>query len=341
MSKRSVWKVTPKAGSFDRLYLMEEEERALAPGEVRVEVKAIGLNFADIFSIFGLYKATPKGEFIPGLEYSGIITEVGEAVPDHIRRGTRVMAVTRFGGYATSNISDYRYVTPIPENWTFEEGAAYLVQVLTAYYALVELGNLQQNQTVLIHSAAGGVGVWAHRVAKQYNAYTIGCVGSEDKLAVLKNEGFDKGFVRKKDFYNDLQEVLGERPLHLVMECIGGKVLKDSFKAMAKQGRMICYGSAYYAQPGKKPNIPALLLKFLTRPKIDPQLMIQENKAVMGFNLIFLYEQAHKVAEILEALGKMDLGKPYIGHEYHWNDLKGALTEFLSGKTTGKLVVKV
>ena len=93
-----------------------------------------------------------------------------------------VMGVTRFGGYTSHLNIDSRYVIPLPKQWNFEEGAAYLVQVLTAYYGLIELGNIKKNSTVLVHSAAGGVGIWANRIARQFDAYTIGCVGNVSKL---------------------------------------------------------------------------------------------------------------------------------------------------------------
>ena len=153
-----------KAGNLKNLRQVKEDLEDPAELELQVEVKAIGLNFADIFAIMGLYSATPKGPFIPGLEYSGIVIKVGSKV-DTFKPGDRVMGVSRFGAYTTHINSDYRYLSVIPGAWSYEEGAAYLVQVLTAYYALVVLGSLQKGQTVLIHSAAGGVGLWAQQIA--------------------------------------------------------------------------------------------------------------------------------------------------------------------------------
>jgi alcohol dehydrogenase len=177
MNNRRSWRMMPRAGSFKRLKLVKEEIPVLEKHEVQVQVKAIGLNFADIFAVLGLYGATPEGSFIPGLEYAGIVSKVGDEVKG-IEQGQQVMGVTRFGAYTTHLNIDQKYIIPLPEGWSFEEGAAYLVQVLTAYYALSELGGIKPGATVLIQSAAGGVGLWANRIAKQYEAYTIGCVGS-------------------------------------------------------------------------------------------------------------------------------------------------------------------
>lgn len=338
--QRKSWRMMPKAGSIANLKLVEETIDNPGENEVQIEVKAIGLNFADIFAMFGLYGATPKGSFIPGLEYSGFITKAGKNVKS-VKVGQAVMGVTRFGGYTTHLNIDARYVIPQPTAWTFDQGAAYLVQVLTAYYGLVNLANIKKGDTVLVHSAAGGVGIWANRIAKQFDAHTIGCVGSTSKLKFLEQEGYEQGFVRGKAFRSDLKKLLGDRPLNIVMECVGGEIFMGSYLAMAPEGRMIVYGSARYAQPGQKPNYLKLLWQFYKRPKIDPQKMIEQNKSVMGFNLIYLYENAELLHQILGQLNKMDLGMPHVGHKFKFEKLKEATKLFQAGKTIGKVVVTV
>ena len=338
--QRQSWRMVPKAGTIDNLKLTKEELTDPQPNEVQIEVKAIGFNFADIFAMFGLYGATPQGSFIPGLEFSGLITKVGADVKTH-QEGQAVMGVTKFGGYTTKlNIASI-YVIPLPDSWNFEEGAAYLVQALTAYYGLIELGNIKKGNTVLVHSAAGGVGIWANRIAKQFDAHTIGCVGSASKLEFLDKEGYDHGFVRGSNFRSDLKKALGGRELNIVMECIGGKIFMGSYIAMAPEGRMIVYGSARYAQPGDRPNYLKLLWQFYKRPRLDPQKMIEQNKSVMGFNLIYLYENTELLHEILGELNKMDLGKPYVGHVFGFDQLKEAIKLFQTGNTSGKVVVQV
>jgi len=234
--KREIYQL--KAGKIDNLKLLSDELPDPAPHEVTIEIKSIGLNFADIFAIWGLYSATPKGDFIPGLEYAGIVHKVGKNV-DNVKVGDRIMGITRFGAYASHLNIDSRYVMPIPTGWNFQEGAAYLVQVLTAYYGLHNLGNLQENNTVLIHSAAGGVGIWANRIAKLKNAFTIGSIGSSHKETFLKKEGYDEVIVRRDDFAQKLKTALGERELSVVMECIGGKIFEAGYEALAPMGRMV------------------------------------------------------------------------------------------------------
>jgi len=329
-----------KAGNLKNLTKKTATLAALQSQEVQVKVKAIGLNFADVFAIWGLYSATPKGEFIPGLEYAGEVVAIGKDV-DKLKVGDRVMGVTRFGGYTTAHNSDQRYVIPIPAGWTYAEGAAYLVQVLTAFYGLKNLGNIQAGHTVLVHSAAGGVGIWANRIAKQYKATTIGSVGNQGKVKFCKEEGYDEVIVRSKSFKNDLEQALGERELNLIMECIGGEIFKIGYDALAEEGRLIIYGSARYASRSDKPNYPKLMYQFFTRPKIDPQKMIELNKGILGFNLIYLYEKAELMHALLQELAEMDLGKPIVGQEFDFDNLPEAIKTFQSGKTMGKVVVNV
>lgn len=329
-----------KAGSMSNLKIKEEEISAPGQGEVQIAVKAIGLNFADIFAMHGLYSATPKGSFVPGLEFSGIVEALGDNV-DKLKVGDRVMGVTKFGGYTTCLNHDHRYLTPIPADWSFEEGAAYLVQGLTAYYALVSLGNIQHKSTVLIHSGAGGVGIMANRIAKLFNAFTIGTIGSDRKINVLKDEGFDEIIVRDGNFATNLEKSLNGKDLNLIIETIGGKIFKEGYKQMAPQGRMVAVGVSQFASPGKIPNYLKLIWHFINRPKIDPQEMIQDNKGVLGFNLIWLYDRVHLMNEMLDEMSKMDLGKPFVGKMYAWDEMHEAIKFFQSGKSTGKVVVTV
>ncbi len=329
-----------QSGNLKNLQLVAQSLDAPKPHEVQVEIRAIGLNFADIFAMWGLYSATPKGIFIPGLEYAGVIAAVGAAV-DKVKVGDAVMGVTRFGAYTTALNIDQRYVTPIPEGWSFAEGASYLVQVLTAYYGLVHLGNLKEGKTVLIHSAAGGVGILANRIAKRYKAYTIGTVGRASKVDFCRKEGYDAVIVRDKTFAEDLEKALGDRELALVMECIGGKVFEAGYEALAPQGRMVIYGSARYARRSDRPNYLRLLWQFFSRPKIDPQAMIQNNKGLLGFNLIWLYEKADLMQTILEEVAALNLEKPHVGHTFTFAQLPEAIRLFQSGDTMGKVVIEV
>lgn len=329
-----------KPGSLASLQKVQEQLAVPLPHEVRVGVKCIGLNYADIFAIMGLYSATPKEPFAPGLEFAGVVEAVGNRV-QQLKRGDAVFGVTRFGAYTTHLNLDEKYLKLLPEGYSFEAAAAFPVQALTAYYALRPLGNLQQGQTVLIHSAAGGVGLLANRIAKKWNAYTIGVVGSESKFAVLQAEGYDSWLVRNSNFPSTLQHALGKRPLHLVLEATGGKYFRWSYEALAPMGRLVAYGSARFTPKSQTPSWPRLAWQYLTRPKIDPMKMITDNKSVMGFNLIWLYEQHELFLQLMQELAALELAPPHIGRTFSFDQMPEALELFRSGKTVGKLVVKV
>ncbi len=330
----------PKAGNIRNLKEQSEALPEPAADEVQIEVKAVGLNFADIFAMQGLYSATPEGSFIPGLEFSGVIIKTGENVKDR-KVGERVMGATRFGGYVDHINHHHLYVQPIPENWSFEEGAAFSVQGLTAYYALIKLGNIQAGMNILIHSAAGGVGILANRIAKKMGAYTIGTVGRPDKVEYLReNESYDDIIVREKNFAEQLEKALGDRELNLVMECIGGDVLKAGWERLSPMGRMIAYGSASFTSHGARPNKIKLLIKYLKRPRIDPLRLPSENKSLMGFNLIWLYDRVELMREMLQGLMDLNIGAQHVGHVFEWHEMHEAIRQFQLGRTTGKVVVK-
>lgn len=329
-----------KAGNIGNLKLVTSELPEPTAEEMTIEVKAIGLNFADIFAMFGLYSATPKGVFIPGLEYAGVVIKKGKNV-QAFNVGDRVMGVTRFGGYTTHLNMDEGHILPLADDWSFEEGAAYLVQVLTAYYGLKNLGAMREKYAILIHSAAGGVGILANRIAKKYNAYTIGTVGTAAKIDFVKKEGYDQVIVRnKRTFKKELATALGGRELNIVMECIGGSFFKDAYSLLAPEGRVIFYGAARYASPGKRPNYFKVLYEHITRPRIDPQSMSEVNKGVLGFNLIYLYERVALMQELITELKDLDIGKPHVGHTFEFANFLDAIQLFQTGKTIGKVVIR-
>lgn len=330
--------VVQKPGSLHHLNLQESSLPDPGMGEVTVAVRTIGLNYADIFAIMGLYSATPTGPFIPGLEYAGDIVAIGEGVTQW-KPGDKIMGVTRFGGYTSHLNIDARYVFSLPVNWKYEEGAAFLVQVLTAYYALVPLGNLQQGQAVLIHSAAGGVGIQANRIAQQLGAYTVGVVGDISKYALLKKEGYNGAVVRTDNFRNDVKQALQGRELNLVLEAAGGRYFTWSYELLAAQGRLVTYGSAGFTPSGEKPFYPKLIWQYISRPKIDPLKMTRENKSIMGFNLIWIYDKTDLMHQLMQEISALQLPAPHIGHRFSFLELPNALRLFQRGKTSGKLVI--
>lgn len=341
MTQRRVYRM-PKAGNIDHLKMMEETLGDPEGQEVQIAVKAIGFNFADIFAMQGLYEATPKGSFIPGLEFSGVVAKVGPEVTLW-KEGDRVMGATKFGGYVSALNHHERYLTHLPDAWSFEEGAGFVVQGLTAFYALRELGNIKEGQTVMIQAGAGGVGILANRICKKYGAFTIGTVSTQKKADFLtQEEGYNRAIVRdEKQFYNQVKTALDGRELNIVLESIGGSFFMQSYKAMAHMGRLITFGSAAFTSDRGKPNMLKIAWKYLNRPKLDVMRMPKSNKSVMGFNLIWLYDRVDTLHGVLEQLQNLDLKPQHIGHVFEFDQMHEAIRLFRSGKTIGKVVVKV
>ncbi|WP_337872468.1 zinc-binding dehydrogenase [Ignavibacterium sp.] len=337
--RRVVYKMS-KAGNLNDLKQLIEEFPGPEPNEVTVEIKSIGLNFADFFCIQGLYKAAPKENLIPGLEFSGVVIDKGSDV-NEFSIGDKVIGVTKFGAFATHINLDKNYLMKLPDNWSFEEGASFVVQALTAYYALKELGNVKPNQIVLIHSVAGGVGIYVNRIAKNFNCTTIGTVGDANKIGKIKNENVDYVLVRDKNFIKHLKEILNNKKIDLLLESLTGKYFKDTFNLLSPQGRAIIYGASNFATHTSFPNYIELAFKYFTRPKVDILKLIEQNRSVMGFNLIWLYEKGEYLKSLLYEIIKLNLEKPYIGEIFNFNQMHDAIKKFQSGKTFGKVVVKI
>lgn len=330
---------TPKAGAISRLSLLERAEPTLNTSLIRVDVKAVGLNFADIFALTGLYSATPEGAFTPGLEFSGVISELGSGHNSNLKVGDAVMGVTRFGGYCDTIDIDPDYLVPLPKDWSFAQGAAYLVQTLTAWYGLTELGNLKANQSVLIHSAAGGVGLQAMKLVRALDGLPVGTVSSKEKQAFLLDQGFEDVLVRETSFRKQLSQT--KRHFDLVLDAIGGEVQKASFDHLNPMGRLVVFGAAEFTPGKNRPNYLKAAWQFLRRPQYDIMPMISDNKSVMAFNLIWLWEQKALLKEQLTLMQQVHIDPPHVGHTFDFENAHDAIECLRSGKSQGKVVLEI
>ncbi|EKF75659.1 zinc-containing alcohol dehydrogenase [Alcanivorax hongdengensis A-11-3] len=335
MDPRQRWRIH-KAGNIANLILDDTPLGPLAEDQVRVHVQAVGLNFADIFALTGLYSATPSGPFTPGLEFAGTVDAIGARVADY-RPGDRVMGVTRFGGYTTRIDSPEGYLRILPDHWSMEQGAAYLAQTLTAWYALTELGQVRPGHRVLIHSAAGGVGLQAMKLCQALGAHPVGTVSHIDKQDFLHQAGFEAVLVREKDFAAQLRR--HSLQFDLVLDAIGGHIQKASFDALDAMGRLVVFGAAEFTPSGQRPDYLRALWRYLRRPRYDVMDMISSNRSVMAFNLIWLWEQQDTLQRLLDALEKVQISPPHVGHHFAFEQAHQALDCLRSGKTVGKVVL--
>ncbi|NEX22149.1 zinc-binding dehydrogenase [Thiorhodococcus mannitoliphagus] len=353
MTTRRAWRM-PSAGSLDRLTRVTEELPPPGPGEARVRVEAIGLNFADVFACLGLYSATPRGAFIPGLECAGVVEALGppragddSAGTAIVAPGDRVMVLTRFGGYATALNVDRRYLVLLPAAWTLAEGAAYLVQALTAWYGLVHLGTLARGQVALVHSAAGGVGLRAVAMARAIGATVIGTVGHADKIALLETQGLPRAQVIVRGasgFGVQLDAALaaiGASHFDVVLDALAGPFFLPGLVRLAPEGRHVLYGAADFMPSGARPSWVRLAWQYLRRPRLDPMKLIDKNRSFMGFNLIWLFERADRLPVSASAALALSPEPAHIGARFGFDEVPRALRTLQSGRTTGKVIVEV
>lgn len=350
--RREVWRID-RAGSLERLTRRTEDLPDPPRGHVRVAVKAIGLNFADIFACLGLYSATPKGSFIPGLEFAGVVEAVGPAASgpgeaSALRAGDHVVGMTRFGGYATAVNVGTHYLRPLRPGWSFAAGAAYPVQALTAWYGLVRLGALERDDVVLLQSAAGGVGLNALEILRATGARTIAVVGRASKrdwIVEQRRLEPDRVVVRDRDTFGaDLDRALtalGADGFDLVFDAVSGPYLLPAYERLRPEGRLVVYGAAEYMTPGPRVRRLRLAARYLRRPRIDPLQMVSDNRSVMGFNLIWLWDRAERLAEAFDALDALITAPPLVGRRFAFGEAPAAMRHLQSGESIGKVVLEV
>jgi alcohol dehydrogenase len=347
--QRTVWRL-PRAGSLSRLQRRDETLADPGPGEARVRVEAIGLNFADLFAAQGLYSATPKGSFIPGLECAGVIESLGPGLHADcgIAVGDRVIALTRFGAYATAINVGMAYLRPVPRNWSAAQAAAWPVQGLTAWYGLVPLGNVQRDGVVLVQSAAGGVGLMALDILEAIGARPLAVVGKETKRHYLvERRGMSPEAIVVRDagrFAEQLDGALAalDAPgVDCVLDAVLGPTFQPAFDRLRPEGRYVLFGAAAFMSRGVRPDYLRLAIEYLRRPRLDPLAMISANRSCLAFNLIWLWEHAHRLPAAYAELERLAPRPPHVGAVFAFERAPEAMQLLQGGGTIGKVVLEV
>ncbi len=287
--------VITKHGGTEVLAVQERSEPAPGPGQVRIDVRAAGVNFADTLARVGLYADAPKPPCVVGYEVAGTISAVGEGV-DAGRVGERVMAGTPFGGYAEQVVVPAADVVALPERLSFEEGAAVPVVYATAWASLYGYGSLRAGERVLVHSAAGGVGIAVLQLAKRGGAEVHG-TASPAKHDRLRELGLDRAIDYRSDgWWRDLPTY------DLVVDGIGGASFKRSYALLRPGGRLIALGASS-VQEGEKRNLRRALPQALRMMRgFDLIKQLNESKAVVGINMKRLWDDRGTLAPWIEPL---------------------------------------
>ncbi|MDI1274773.1 MULTISPECIES: NADPH:quinone oxidoreductase family protein [unclassified Polaromonas] len=315
-------------GTPDLLKLENSPVMHVGPGEVRIAIHAAGLNFPDILMVAGKYQLKPPMPFIPGMEAAGIVTEVGSGVV-HRRPGERVMFRAWHGCYAEETIAPVEEVLPLPENFSFAEGASFMVAVSTATNALLQRGQLQSGEVLLVHGAAGGVGLAAVEVGKLLGATVIATASSPEKLAIARERGSDYAIDYTRDSFKDrVMEITGGNGADLILDTVGGEVFEQSMRCIAWGGRLLVVGFASGRIPEIKMNQP--LLKCFS---------------IVGVRAIEHVKRKPKEGaayrDWMLGWANKDRLRPHVSHVFPLERFREAMKLLESRKAIGRVVIEV
>lgn len=337
--------VIHKPGDYKELKLETFPDLIPSDHELVIDVKATGVNYADIIIRWGLYESARQKvgwPITPGFEYSGIVRNVGKNITK-FKAGDRVIGVSLFNAYADQVKVNEDYVYPLPSKMSFEEAGGFPAVFMTAYHALLQLVIVRPGMTALIHSAAGGVGSSLVQLCKIKGIKTIGVVGSSHKVETLKKLGCD--FIIDKsseDLWSRVNEY-APNGVDLAFDANGAETLKESFNHLAPTGKLFFYGAhTMFPRKGGKLNWPKLVKDFLKTPRFNPLNMSSQNKSLITFNLSFLFERQDLFREAMNDLLKWyDEGKIFVPavKTFPLEEVAEAHKALESGLTVGKLVL--
>jgi synaptic vesicle membrane protein VAT-1 len=282
--------VVAAPGGPEVLKLIHKPNPIPGSGEYLISVRASGVNFADSIARQGLYAAA-KGKYplVPGFDFAGVIDAKGENT-NKFEVGDRVYGFTLFGGYSSHHISKSEFIRKIPDHLSFVEAASLPTAHLTAYHILHNAAHIRPSETVLVHSAAGGVGLALVQQAKLAHCKVIAVVGNASKLETPRQFGADHVFVHDSNLWRKIDKVV-PNGIDASFDANGITTLKPAFARLRCGGRLIIFGFAEMLSKNKTSSILQLAWNYLRIPKFSPFSMTSKNKALIGVNLAFLGER--------------------------------------------------
>ncbi|TGL61379.1 zinc-binding dehydrogenase [Leptospira sarikeiensis] len=332
--------VITKKGGPQVLKVLEVADLLPSSGEVRISVKASGLNFADIMTRMGVYPDAPPYPCVMGYEVSGIIDKISSGI-DPSWLGKEVLAITKYKGQAEQVIVPIDQVFEKPPTMSFEQAAAFPVNYLTAYLILSAMGSLQSHETVLIHNVGGGVGLAALEISNHIGAETFG-TASQRKHEFLKKKGLKYAIdYRNQNWKDELMKLTNGRGVDLVLDPIGGKNLKQSYQSVSSTGRVGLFGLSVVTEPGLGGTFQKLKMLFQT-PIFHPFQFLLSNKGVFGVNMARLWHEKKKVriwADILLSGQKEGWINPHVDKVFKFDQVGEAHQYIESRQNIGKVIL--
>ncbi|XP_061761382.1 synaptic vesicle membrane protein VAT-1 homolog [Nerophis ophidion] len=328
-------------GGYDKVKLQVKKGKpALKAGEIQVRVKVCGLNFADLMARQGLYDRLPSPPVSPGMECSGVVEAVGEEVTDR-KLGDKVMVLSRFGLWQEVVAVPAKHTFIIPDGMSFEEAAALPVNYITAYMMLFDFGNLRPNQSILIHSAAGGVGTAATQLCKTVKDVTVFGTASAGKHETISQAGVTHPIdYRTKDYVEEVRKI-SPKGLDIVLDPLGGSDTHKGYNLLKPMGKLIAYGAANMLA-GQKKNLLAVAKNWYHQFTIHTLNLIQGNKSVCGFHLGYLDGETELISQAMNAildLYKQGKVKPHIDSTWHLEQVGDAMRKMQERNNVGKVLL--
>ena len=322
---------------------IEKEIPTVGDDDVLIEVEGFGLNFADVMARLGIYQDAPPLPAVLGYEVVGRVARVGKNVTS-IKEHERVVALTRFGGYAEFAVAHALACVPIGESVPLVEATALATQFCTAYYMLEKKVEIKAHDRVLIHSAAGGVGTALTQLAKRRGAYVIATVGSTSKRKIPESFGADDVIVsREEDFAQAIRKKFGNQPLDYVFDAVGGETFKKGYRLLKPTGTIVGFGAAESANRGASKLLSGLKLLF-GFGIFSPAFLIMKSQAIIGVNLLRVADLRPDLIQdcLLEIVRLYQTGEihPLSGGEFPAAELAKAHQLLEERKTTGKVAIR-
>jgi NADPH:quinone reductase-like Zn-dependent oxidoreductase len=337
--------VITEHGGPEVLQVQQRPDPPVGPGEVRIAVRAAGINFADTLARTGLYPDSPKVPCVVGYEVAGEVESVGAGV-ESVTPGDRVIAGTRFNGQAELVTVPERMVYELPEQLSFEEGAAFPVNYATAQAGLVVMGGLKQGERVLIHAAAGGVGISATQIAKRIGAEVFG-TASASKHDAIREQGVDHAIdYRTQDFVEEIRRLTGGEGIDVAFDALGPSSFRKDYRLLRPGGRLIMYGASE-VQTGEKRNLPTALRTvakspFASMPWWKGLGVMNENKGVFGLNMLSWWDTDGSldrvIAPLIPGLQQGEL-RPVVAESFPFDRASDAHRFIAERRNIGKVVL--
>jgi NADPH:quinone reductase-like Zn-dependent oxidoreductase len=292
--------VIPRFGPPDVLETRELPDPIPGDGDIRIRVRAAGINFADILARLGLYPDAPKPPMVVGYEVAGRIDAVGRDVVG-FAEGDRVVALTRFGGYADTVVVPVSQAFHFPDELSDSEAAAVPVNYLTGAIAVYKMAALAPGETILVHNAGGGVGIAATQLARLRRATVIG-TASAFKHDALRSFGVDHAIdYRHASVVDEVKKLTRGRGVDVILDPIGGRSFSDSYGLLAPLGRLIIFGLSA-AAAGERPNRWRAFRTWFATPSFNAISLINRNRAVFGLNVGHLWDERRQLGAMMEML---------------------------------------